>query len=100
MRSEGKERKHAAPRPDSPVVGMGVGIGLAASRVGNWVEGLAVWAVGILSMLGVVVVVGLLGMDSLPGRLLPLGWLLAAVGAAATTRWPSRLDENSSSKEG
>lgn len=81
------------------VVGMGVGGGLAASRVGGWIEGLFVWTVGIFSMLTLVVAVGLLGVDSLPGRILPIGWLLAAVGSAAATQWPSRLDDNSS-KEG
>jgi hypothetical protein len=67
------------------ILGMGAGSTLAASRVSRWWEGVAVWVVGLLAMLILVMLVGWLGSDSLAGRLLGLGWLLAAIGLAVVT---------------
>lgn len=75
------------------IVGMGTGSILAATRVSRWWEGIAVLGVGLVSALGLVVLIGWSGADSLAGRMLALGWLVAAVGMALLTRWPSLYDE-------
>lgn len=67
------------------ILGMGAGTTLAATRVRRWWEGIAVWVVGLLAMLMLVVLVGWLDTSSLPGRLLGLGWLVAAIGLAIVT---------------
>ncbi len=71
------------------IVGMGAANTLAAVRVRYWWEGVAVWAVGIAAVLILVVAVGMLGTGSLPGRLVGLGWLLAAV-ALGFACWPRK----------
>ena len=67
------------------ILGMGAGSTLAATRVSHWWEGVAVWVVGLLAMLMLVVLVGWLGSDSLAGRLLSLVWLAAAISLAMAT---------------
>ncbi|KPK82580.1 MAG: hypothetical protein AMS25_01605 [Gemmatimonas sp. SM23_52] len=69
------------------ILGMGAGSTLAATRVSHWWEGIAVWIVGLLAMLMLVMLVGWLGSDSLAGQLLGLVWLVAAIGLAIAT-WP------------
>lgn len=73
-------------------IGMGAGCALAAARVGKWWEGVAVWAVGILAMLFLVVSVGWLGRGSAAGRALALGWLAAGalIGIVGRRRPDSR----------
>ncbi len=72
------------------IIGMGAANTLAAARVRYWWEGVAVWAVGIAAVLVLVVTVGLLGAESGAGRLIGLGWLLAAaaLGFAGWFRKP------------
>jgi hypothetical protein len=73
------------------ILGMGVGSTLAASRVRLWWQGIAVWVAGIASMSVLVVLVGSLGIESGAGKLISLGWLLAAVFVALATWWPGRF---------
>jgi hypothetical protein len=54
------------------VVGFGVGSILASARVSHWWEGVAVWGVGIASLICFVVLVGWLGIDNPAGRLVSL----------------------------
>lgn len=68
------------------IIGMGAANTLAAARVRYWWEGVAVWAVGIIAVLVLVVTVGLVGVESGAGRLLGFGWLLAA-GALGLAGW-------------
>ncbi|NIR45669.1 MAG: DUF2207 domain-containing protein [Gemmatimonadetes bacterium] len=75
------------------ILGMAVAAGLTASRVRRWWEGVAVFAVGIASMLVLVISVGVLGAGRTAGRGLALGWLLVAVAVAVAT-W-RRGDESS-----
>lgn len=69
----------------SSILVMGIGCTLAAVRVGRWWEGVAVLASGILSAVFLVVLVGWLGLQSLPARALALGWLAGAGGVTIRT---------------
>ncbi len=64
------------------ILGMGAGSTFAASRVGEWWQGMLVWAVGIVSLLVFVVVIGWLGSDSAAGLVIALTWLVAALAVA------------------
>jgi hypothetical protein len=79
------------------ILGMGVGSTLAASRVKFWWQGIVVWLAGIASMSVLVVLVGTLGIESGSGKLVSVGWLLAAVCLALATWWPARIRVKQSS---
>jgi len=76
------------------IVGLGLGSTLAALRVRFWWEAVVVWAAAILAALGLLIVVGAFGSDSWPGRLVAIGWCLAAVGAAFFVSRPPMVSED------
>jgi len=75
------------------VVGFGIGSVLAVARVNHWWEGVAVWGVGIVSLFCFVVLVGWLGIDNPAGRLVSLGWSLAAAVVALFSLRPLSTGE-------
>jgi hypothetical protein len=75
------------------IVGFGAGSALAAMRVGRWWEGVAVLGMGVAWLVGFVILVGWLGIDSLAGRLVSVVWLLTASALALFTRWPFSTGE-------
>ncbi len=77
------------------ILGLGIGGTLAALRVRLWWEAVVVWAAAIVATLGLLVVVGALGSDGWPGRLVALGWFTAAVGTAVSVGRPSTVSEDS-----
>jgi len=77
----------------SSIVGMGVASMLVATRVRLWWEGVVVWAGGILATFCLLVSVGTLGTDSLPGRIVLVTWLLAAIAVAVVSGRPRILGD-------
>jgi len=75
----------------SSIVGMGVASMLVATRVRLWWEGVVVWAVGILATFSLLVLVGTLGTDSLPGRVVSVAWLMAAIAVTVVGGRPRIL---------
>ncbi|KPK57178.1 MAG: hypothetical protein AMS21_11795 [Gemmatimonas sp. SG8_38_2] len=72
----------------SSIVGMGVASMLVATRVRLWWEGVCVWAAGILATFCLLVLVGMLGTDSVPGRVVSVAWLIAAIAVAVVSGRP------------
>lgn len=75
------------------ILGMGVGSTVAAARLSEWWEGILVWGAGIAWMLVLVVAIGWLGVDSQPGRILGLAWLLAALAMAVAIWRRAQIEE-------
>ncbi len=75
------------------LLGFGVGSALAAMRMARWWEGVVVLSAAVAWLFAFVVLVGWLGVGSLAGRLVSVGWLLAATAVALFTRWPLSTGE-------
>jgi hypothetical protein len=76
------------------IVGLGFGGTLATTRVQFWWEAIVVWVAAISATFGLLIVVGAFGSGSWPGRMVALGWFLAAVGAALYVGRPPMVSED------